>query len=59
MQKPSDYYLPEYLAELQAREQRAKQDSTKQQQRRRAREISVRRLPSGCLLYQLPQERNR
>jgi hypothetical protein len=58
MKSPRDYYPPEYLAEVQAREQRVKQDTMKRQQRRRVREVTVRRLPSGCLLYQLQlQER--
>jgi hypothetical protein len=53
MQRPRDYYPPEYLAEVQAREQREKQNAIKKQWRRRVREVTVRRLPSGCLLYQL------
>ena len=56
MKSPKDYYPPEYLAEVQAQEQRVKQDSMKRQQRRRVRQVTVQLLPSGCLLYQLQPE---
>jgi hypothetical protein len=53
MKNPRDYYPPEYLAEVQAQEQRVKQNSMKRHQRRRVSQITVQRLPSGCFLYQL------
>jgi hypothetical protein len=53
MKNPKDYFPPEYLVELQAREQRAKQDAMKKERRRRVIQVTVQRLPSGCLLYQL------
>ncbi|HMF62994.1 MAG TPA: hypothetical protein VK608_02815 [Edaphobacter sp.] len=53
MKSPREYYPPAYLAEVLAEEKRTKQAAMKRQQRRRAGQISVQRLPSGCLLYQL------
>ena len=53
MKSPRDYYPPEYLAEVQAQEERVKQNSMKRHRRRRVSQVTVRRLQSGCLLYQL------
>lgn len=53
MKHPRDYYPPEYLAEVQAREQRVKQDSKMKTSVTPRETGTVRRLPSGCLLYQL------
>ena len=53
MKGPREYYPPAYLAELLAEEKRTKQAAMKKQQRRLAGLVSVQRLPSGCLLYQL------